>query len=346
MTQAATIFLDGLDESQRAAAQHVFTAANRTNWSNVPMFVHPRPGVRVADLSAVQRQAAHDLIRASVSSQGYQKLASVMRLDGIHRARELEALDRDGPAEDGRPYQREEAESFGTGSYGIAILGDPVTDADWAWVIQGHHLAANFTVVADRVAFTPLFLGATPLILEDGLEAGWSPLPHEVERGFALMRSLNVEQQRAAWEDGDVPGDVLFGVGYKNRLPEPSGLKAAEMTATQRRLLRSLVTEYVGNAAGDVAQRQIETISNTGWEELWFSWRGQTQDPKAALYYRIQGPRIFIELSQRPKHVHTIVRDPGNDYGEDWSGETLIEDLTAADRFDAATRAYEAAQDR
>jgi hypothetical protein len=48
----------------------------------------------------------------------------------------------------------------------------------------------------------------------------------------------------------------------------------------------------------------------------------------------------LIELLQRPNHIHTIVRDPQNDYGEAWLDTTLTEEHTANDRFEAATRAY------
>ncbi len=97
MTKAAVAFLTALTDEQREAAMYAFTAENRTNWSNVPMFVHARPGVRFADLNDRQRQAAHDLLRASMSSQGYQKIAGIMRLDSVHGTRELEHLEAGRP---------------------------------------------------------------------------------------------------------------------------------------------------------------------------------------------------------------------------------------------------------
>ena len=209
MTGAAAAFLATLTASQRDAATYPFTGEHRTNWSNVPMFVHARPGLRIADLTNRQRQAAHDLLRASMSSQGYQKVAGVMRLDGIHGNRTLEALDRDGPAEDARAYYREEAESFGPGSYSVAIFGDPNADSDWGWLVQGHHMGASFTVADGRTGFTPLFLGATPHVLERGIYAGWSALSHEVTRGFELLAALTPEQRTAAVVADDVPNDVL-----------------------------------------------------------------------------------------------------------------------------------------
>jgi len=35
----------------------------------------------------------------------------------------------------------------------------------------------------------------------------------------------------------------------------------------------------------------------------------------------IHGPRLIVEFAvQEPNHVHTIMRDPQNDYGMDWLG--------------------------
>jgi len=341
MTKAASAFLASLSESQRGAIMYEFTPENRTNWSNTPPFVHDRPGLRFAALTNVQRQAAHELLRASTSSQGYQKITGVMRLDSVHGARSLAEIDLHGPAEGDRPYYREEAESFGAGNYVLAIFGNPNSDADWSWLVQGHHMGASFTVADGRTGFTPLFLGATPLVLEQGLYAGWSAMSHEVTRGFELMQALKPDQRAAAMQGDTPPNDVPAGVGRKDDIAEHQGLQAGEMTAEQQHLLRVLVEEYVRNSDFDAAAAQLEAITAAGWDNLWFSWQGQTEDSGGPLFYRVQGERILIELTQRPNHIHTIVRDPINDYGENWLGEILTEEYSAGDRFDAAVRAYE-----
>jgi hypothetical protein len=46
MTEAAVAFVASLRPEQRAAVLYDFTGPNRTNWSNVPVYVHPRPGLR------------------------------------------------------------------------------------------------------------------------------------------------------------------------------------------------------------------------------------------------------------------------------------------------------------
>jgi hypothetical protein len=77
----------------------------------------------------------------------------------------------------------------------------------------------------------------------------------------------------------------------------------------------------VRNADFEVADAQIEAIKSAGLEKLLFSWRGPIDNPSAPYYCRIHGPRILIEYAvQEPNHIHTITRDPSNDYGTDWLG--------------------------
>ncbi len=340
-TEAGAAFVASLRPAQRAAVVHALDAEERSGWSNIPMFTHPRPGLRIRDLTIEQRLALHELLRASLSSQGYQKVSNVIRLDSIHGARELAHLEEHGPGPDDRPFVIVETETFGSGSYAVSIFGNPGRDADWGWLIQGHHMGISFTVSGENATFTPMFLGASPLVLDEGIYAGWSGLSHEVARGNELLASLTPSQREIALEPGNVPGDALYSVGRRQDIPEMSGLRSGDMTPQQQRLLRALVEEYVRNADFDVADAQLAAIAEAGWDNVWLSWRGPTDDLSAPHYYRVHGERILIELAYRPNHIHTIVRDPQNDYGEDWLGVSYVEEYTANDRFDAAVRAFE-----
>jgi hypothetical protein len=87
------------------------------------------------------------------------------------------------------------------------------------------------------------------------------------------------------------------------------------------RLLRILIREYLGNADYDAADAQLKLIEEAGWGELWFSWHGPV-DIAERFYYRVHGPRLLIEYTrQNENHDHSIMRDPVNDYGEDWLEE-------------------------
>jgi hypothetical protein len=334
MTAAAVALLASLSSAERATVVAPLAGGARTDWSNVPGYAHRRPGLKIGDLDTEKKLRVHDLLRASLSSQGYQKVAGVMRLDDVNSVQQRARLAADADA-----YTRGVAASFGSANYFLSIFGEPGKDAQWAWLIQGHHLGVSFTVAGERVAFLPMFLGATPLAVAESMETGWSALPHEVSRGVELMRSLSPAQRARAYSAEAVPADVLNGVGNKHRLTPPDGLRAAEMTPLQQRLLRALVEEYVRNADFDAADEQLDAIAAAGWDALTFSWRGSVEDLDAPFYYRVQGPRIVIELRNSEDHIHTIVRDPQNDYGETWLGVEYREPITAAERSAAARRA-------
>jgi len=337
MTTAARALLATLGPDELMATLFALDAAERSHWSNVPYQAHRRPGLRVGSLEREQLLRVHDLLRASLSSQGYQKVAGIMRLDDINRGQQIARL-----APNASAYQKAQAESFGSDNYFLAFFGDPRRDARWGWLIQGHHLGVSFTVADGRTAFLPMFVGATPLAVEEDVETGWSALAQEVTRGVELLRSLTDSQRAMALSPAEVPGDVLNGVGLKQRLTPSEGLRAAAMTPEQKRLLRALVEEYVENADFDAADAQLATIEAAGWDEFAFTWRGGVEgDLATPFYYRVQGPRIIIELRNSENHVHTITRDPANDYGEAWLGLTYRETITAAERSAAARRAAE-----
>ena len=54
--------------------------------------------------------------------------------------------------------------------------------------------------------------------------------------------------------------------------------------------------------------------------ETWFAWSGPKEEGSAA-YFRFQGPTVIIEYAPQSvggdprKHIHTIYRDPANNYG-------------------------------
>ena len=52
------------------------------------------------------------------------------------------------------------------------------------------------------------------------------------------------------------------------------------------------------------------------WPTRFFAWSGPTTAGSAA-YFRIQGPTLHIEYAPQGgvNHIHTIYRDPTNDYG-------------------------------
>jgi hypothetical protein len=187
-----------------------------------------------------------------------------------------------------------------------------------------HHLAVNFTVVDGKVGFTPLFVGAEPQVVKEGTFAGWRVLDHEIVRAFALVRSLDAGQRRMAVLADTVAEDQFTGKGRKDSLATMAGIPASRLGADQQRMLWGLVREFVGSAADEAADAQMRKIERDGLAKLHFAWWGPTDDPSRRFMYRIHGPSILIEYVREERngaptnHVHAIVRDPSNDYGEDW----------------------------
>lgn len=316
MTEAAAAFIATLDVGQRKAMLLPLLVDGRTTWSNLPILMVYPDGLLVGDLGNEQRRAFHELLRASMSSQGYAKASGIMRLDDLLHDIESERLANDPERQDDA-FSKAFVATRSSGNYAMALYGEPER-GDWGWKLTGHHLAVNFTVSEGRVGFTPMFVGSNPTIIEAGPYAGWMALPHEAMRAIDLMMSLDAAQRRAATVDDIVADDVFEGPGRRASLGEYEGLKADELSVAQMRLLRALVEEYVGNAGFDSAAAQLELIDRSGWDELRFSWRGPV-DLHGEFYYRVHGPRLLIEYNrQNPLHDHSIMRDPENDYGEDW----------------------------
>ncbi len=324
MKAGAVAFLASLSEEERNLAMFTLDdEVQRTNWSNLPASIYERQGIRIGDLTEAQRVLVHELIRASTSSQGYLKISGLIWMDEILHDQSQKRLEEEG----GNDFFRRLVESWGWENFWVSIFGEPATDANWGWMISGHHMTANFTVVDGQVAFTPTFLGSEPYEVKQGEFAGWRALSHEVERGFELMQSLSESQRKQAIIGDEIPRDILEGPGRKQSLEKFEGIAASELSAQQIKLLHYLIQEYVNNADHDAAEAQLAKIEHDGMDKLYFSWIGPTHDITQRFYFRVHGPSILIEYIRErgigsetgaANHVHSIVRDPGNDYGEDW----------------------------
>jgi hypothetical protein len=214
---------------------------------------------------------------------------------------------------------------FGLRYYWLSFLGEPSPDKPWGWQLDGHHLALNFVVADKTVAMTPTFMGSDPHEVRDGLHAGWRVLGAEDDKGLSLMSSLSPEQQKKATLSADAPADVITGPGRDKVLQKFEGLVFSDLNAVQKALLVALVEEYVHNYRHDLAHQQLDHISRSGWEKVYFGWAGPI-GPSAPYYYRIHGPTVLIEFDNNHSpgrrdgpvnHVHSVFRDPQNDYGED-----------------------------
>lgn len=316
LVRAGEAAVAALSPDERERFRHPIDAREWRAWSN-PEFVFHRVGLRLEDLEEDKAQAVLELIWASLSPEGYNRVREAMGLNGF--LGELVGL----------PTVMNDR------SYWVSLFGTPSADEPWGWQLFGHHVALNFVTVAGRDVVAPVFLGAEPA-LSDGARP---PIFDDREHlAIELASSLTPEQRDRAVVydsvlDPSMPADRLHpaderhvaGAFRDNRVVPYEGLPVAELDDGQRAVLREIVADFFLLLR---APQREETLADYDAHlgETWFSWYGAT-DGSQPIYFRIQSPVVIAELDNHAGvwlknrlparfHVHSTLRLPhGNDYG-------------------------------
>lgn len=276
-------------------------------WSNFPVSDVLRPGLRIGTLTAAEREAAMHLLSTVLSPMGYQKVLDIMGSD--------QAL-------------KDAGTNFAAGEavYTIGIFGQPSVDKPWMLEFGGHHLGLNIVIAGAKGVMTPTLTGAQPSVYKRG-DKTIRVLAGENDTAFALLDALTPEQRKKAILNYAV-GDLVLGPGHDTEKIQPEGIKGSELNAKQRAMLMDVVAQWaqiVNDAYSKPRMAEIQSDLN----DTYFAWSGPTThspDRNGSSYYRIQGPKVVIEFSPQDTngdatmHVHTIYRDPTNDYGVKFSG--------------------------
>jgi hypothetical protein len=177
----------------------------------------------------------------------------------------------------------------------------------------GHHLAINVTIVGRDDVMTPSLPAAQPATYTLNGETV-RPLGKENDKGFALVNALDAAQRKQAVLDYQV-NDLVLGAGQDGKTIQPEGILASALTAAQQTMLLDLVHEWVGVLNDEAAAGRMAEIK-AALPKTYFAWSGPLTNGSAA-YFRIQGPTLVIEYAPQRDitHIHTIYRDPTNDYG-------------------------------
>jgi hypothetical protein len=147
------------------------------------------------------------------------------------------------------------------------------------------------------------------------------PLGGEVDKAFGLVNSLDEAQRKKAIL-GIQMHDLVLGPGRDGQQIQPEGIKGSDLNEKQRGMLLDLASEWTGIMYEAVAKGKMEELKKN-ISETWFAWSGPTEKGSAA-YFRIQGPTVIIEYAPQrmggdaTRHIHTIYRDPTNEYGSKW----------------------------
>jgi hypothetical protein len=345
IARAANTFLSSLSTEQRQKVLYAFDdAKQRARWSNLPTGFVPRGGISLKQMSALQRDAAMKMLATVLSPMGLEKVNEIREADDDFKANGSKRGPGGGggrpptgpppggqsgpppqfrgPGGPGAPGGRPPFSSddmFGSDLYYISFLGKPSTTDPWMLQFGGHHLALNITIAGSQGVLTPTLTGAQPATFKlNGKTI--RPIGRESDKALALLQSLDENQRKQAVLNYTV-ADLVLGPGQDDKKIAPEGLKASTMNATQQAMLGDLIAEWAGiinksSAAARMAQLKAEL------GETWFAWSGPTSGEAGSnitAYYRIRGPHLVIEYAPQhdepANHVHTIYRDPTNDYG-------------------------------
>jgi hypothetical protein len=319
---AANAFRATLSDAERAKTTFGFKSDQRRGWSNLPSGVFQRNGMRLGDMTARQREAALALVASALSREGYQKVTDIMNGDEVLKnagGGRTGGRQGSGPG-GGRAGGRQGGGGpgggvrFGLDEYYIAVLGVPSATDPWILQFGGHHLAINVTVVGRNSALTPSLPAAQPATYTLNGQTV-RPLGRENDKGFALINALDAAQQKQAILNYQVT-DLVMGPGADGKVIQPEGILASSLTASQQTLLLDIAHEWVGILNDEAASAKMAEIT-VNLPRTYFAWSGATKNGGLA-YYRIQGPTLVIEYAPQQgdlDHIHTIYRDPTNDYG-------------------------------
>lgn len=302
LSEKANAFLQTLSTELKSQAQFPLADEERFNMNFVPM---SRKGPTFNDFNEKQKKAAIELLRASLSQQGYQKATEIMELEKV-----LIVIEKQAPESSYRDPL----------NYHFCIFGDPSPTQPWGWRFEGHHISLNFASADGKiVSSTPSFFGSNPGTVMIEEQKGKQVLKAETELGFLLVNSLDAAQLKEARFSEQAPREIVTGNDRKVSNIEPRGIFYSKLTESQQKTFQQLLNTYVKNYEFGFAEDLMNKIEEAGIENLSFAWAGGLQ-PGIAQYYRIQGPMLLIEydnIQNNANHVHTVVRDLTNDFAED-----------------------------
>lgn len=299
---ATNAFLATLPADQKQAVQFEFSnTAQRQKWSNLPEGLYSRSGVMWGKLSDASKAAWLNVMKATLSEEGYARV--IAEWDGDEA---LAATGGGGGLQFGKQY------------YWIAIIGIPSATTKWQWQWGGHHVTVNATIVGTEVALTPSFIGVQPATYKDASGKEVRPLGDIETEAFALVNSLDASEKTKAIIGTNVI-DLVVGPGADGKTVAKEGLKGSDMTAGQKAAMLHLVGHYGGLVnAEDGAARMADLQANL--DQTYFAWSGPTTKG-SGMYFRVAGPTVVAEYSGQSmggnsaEHIHGIYRDPTNDYG-------------------------------
>ncbi|MFC7456063.1 DUF3500 domain-containing protein [Brachybacterium sp. GCM10030267] len=313
-TAAAETFMATLSDEQLETLSYDYDDETKsTSWSNFPVTFVDRAGLNLADLTDEQQDAALEVLQGLLSEDAYETVTGIMDGDQY-------LLDNSSSTEDS------------LGQYYIAFFGDPSDTEAWSVQFGGHHLGLNADLngAENAITFAPTHLGVQPAVYtnEDGQEV--EPFDGIYTSAFTFYDSLTEEQLEALYQGDDVAG-MACAPGSTCDFPTGTGLLGADLTGEQKDLLIDVIANWAAMADEETNAAVLSEIEAT-LDETYINWSGATEYDMSTgdgIYFQISGPDVYIEFAAQQGsagadvdgvttsgwgHVHTIYRDPSDDY--------------------------------
>ena len=310
MREACTAFLDSLSEEQKVKATYRYQDGERVFWYYPPLNRH---GLPLRDMDARQRELAYNVLASGLTEKSYEQAKLIIDHELV-----LGPLEK----EQGHVTFVRDPEL-----YYFTVFGEPGGTDPWSWRAEGHHVSLHFSIWGDKViSVTPFFFGANPAEVRKGSKTGLRILGSREDLAFELVDSLDKGQLNSAIIYEKAPLDILTYNSSKVSLPREEGLAASRMSGTQREIMMSLVSEYVGQVRAEVSQDRLAAIKERGIDGFHFAWAGPTEKSEEH-YYRIHGGDFLVEFDNRQdgaNHIHSVWRDVENDFAQDVLREHLL----------------------
>jgi hypothetical protein len=126
------------------------------------------------------------------------------------------------------------------------------------------------------------------------------------------LHTLSTEQRAAAVVSDEAPDDIVTrNQARLDRALPAQGVPLSALRSAAAACARALLEVYLGRFPPGSFRPDAR--------EAAFAWAG-AYEPGAGHYYRMAGPRLLIEFDNTQNganHIHTVVRDPVSDFGDD-----------------------------
>jgi len=311
---AANNFLSTLSPPQSNAVIYAPTLENAGHWSNFPDYETTRNGLIFTSLDDTQRTAALQVAYTALGNGGTNLYQQIRDLEDFL-------------------HNHVNSTNYHSNYYYIAFVGVPSTETPWLLQLSGHHISYNNIYNAPYFSGSPMFAGSEPnLYTNESLV--YMPLATQSNIIYSLRQTLS----SAAQLSGTFT-EVVFGVypitGHDDIFPKsyPSsgrGQPYNNLGPNQQALVRSFIESYVNTMPAELAARLLADYeSDAALAQTYVGYAGSADLSVLGSYFRVDGPRVWIELCARPgvaypvAHWHSVWRDKLADYGAAFGNQSI-----------------------